>query len=98
MSVCYTAFMKYVKNYCQETLEKPEWGFSTWYFELDDNNLPERQVVVYDHGPVQKHDRTHDELSHIPIDITEKSGYTFTDITSDDFEQLWRSAQFEVIE
>ena len=83
--------MKYVKSYFQEYLENPAWGFSTWYFELDDHYLPQRQVVIYDSGPTLKMDRETEELSHIPIDTAADPGYRFETIDADAFEAIWQN-------
>lgn len=84
--------MKYWKNYFEELLDEPEWGFSTWYLELDDHSLPVRQVVVFDSGPVLRQEREKHELSHTPIVTSSHSEYKFTEISSDDFDRMWESA------
>lgn len=37
------------------------WGHSVWYFEVDNDGRPVRQIEVYDTGPVLRYRPGHEE-------------------------------------
>jgi hypothetical protein len=56
--------------------EQADWGCSTWYFEVGDDNIVVRQWEVYDGGVVLLYDEQHVEdqygkLSDQPFDVLE---------------------------
>jgi hypothetical protein len=70
------------------------WGASTWYFEVDEDNHPIRQVEIYDKGPTLRYGPEHDEdqygfLSYARFDdIGDWLSWT---IPEAEFELAWAS-------
>ncbi|MFI5924818.1 hypothetical protein ACIA3K_02435 [Micromonospora sp. NPDC051543] len=72
------------------------WGHSVWYFEVDDDGWPVRQVQVYDHGPVLRYGPGHEEdryggLGQASLDDPEEDWSPFV-VARDAFEHVWESA------
>lgn len=72
------------------------WGHSVWYFEVDNDGWPVRQVEVYDTGPVLCYGPGHEEdqyggLGQVSLDDPEEDWSPFV-ITRDAFERVWDSA------
>lgn len=72
------------------------WGHSDWYFEVDDNGRPVRQVEVYDNGPVLRYGPGHEEdqyggLGQASLDDPDEDWSMFV-ITPNVFERVWNSA------
>lgn len=71
------------------------WGASTWFFEIDEDERPVRQIEVYDEGPTLRYGRDHDEdvhglLSYAKFEDLDE--WTPWEITKAEFEQAWASA------
>jgi hypothetical protein len=67
------------------------WGRSVWYFEIDEEGVPARQIEQYEHGPVLKYDANHREdqygaLGDQPIDREDFAAY---EITAEEFSAAW---------
>ncbi|MEU0963601.1 hypothetical protein ABZ328_29260 [Micromonospora aurantiaca] len=72
------------------------WGHSVWYFEVDDDGWPVRQVEVYDRGPVLRYGPGHEAdqyggLGQASLDDPEEDWSPFV-VTRDAFEHVWDSA------
>jgi hypothetical protein len=72
-----------------------DWGTSLWYFEVDDDLWPSRQIEIYASGDVLTYDRNHIEddyggLSEAALDDPEWDAF---EISSADFERVWESAK-----
>ncbi len=72
------------------------WGQSVWYFEVDNDGWPVRQVEVYDTGPVLRYGPEHEEdqyggLGQASLNDPEEDWSQFV-ITRDVFERVWDSA------
>lgn len=85
--------MKYYRAFWSETRggEYNHWGTSNWYFELDLENYPNRQIEIYENGQKLKYHIGHldDEfggLADQPIDLEEMNGI---EISKSDFEAVW---------
>jgi hypothetical protein len=71
------------------------WGCSVWYFEVDDDGWPVRQVEVHETGPVLRYGPGHEEdeyggLGQVRLDAEEE--WSQFVITRDEFERVWGSA------
>src|SRR5215471_3199570 len=71
------------------------WGTSVWYFELDEEGYPLRQLEVYSSGDCLAYDQAHldDEyggLGDLSLGGDEWSPFA---ISADEFERVWRSAR-----
>ncbi|CAN5772665.1 hypothetical protein BH11MYX4_BH11MYX4_64860 [soil metagenome] len=67
------------------------WGRSVWYFEIDGEGYPARQIELYEHGPVLKYDSDHKEDEHgglgdQPID---RDDFASFEIKPEEFEAAW---------
>jgi hypothetical protein len=72
------------------------WGHSVWYFEVDDDGCPVRQVEVYDAGPVLRYGPGHEEdqygrLGYGSLGDSEEDWTPYA-ITRDVFERVWDPA------
>lgn len=72
------------------------WGTSVWYFELDDERYPVRQIEIYESGDVLTYDQTHldDEyggLGEAALDGEEE--WKPFEIAEHEFDSAWRSAK-----
>lgn len=68
-----------------------DWGASVWYFEVDAEGYPLRQVEVYDSGVVLTYDRSHDHdefggLGDQPIDADDFASF---EILGEEFDAAW---------
>lgn len=71
--------------------EHPDWGHTVWYFQLDDERYPERQLEIYASGDALAYDGEHvdDEyggLGDQPLDDEEWLAF---EITAEEFETAW---------
>ncbi|MCP2322272.1 hypothetical protein HDA40_000779 [Hamadaea flava] len=76
--------------------EFDEWGRSVWYFEVDGEGWPVRQVEVYDHGPVLRYGPSHAEdqyggLGQASLDGSHDDWSAYV-ITRETFERAWNLA------
>jgi hypothetical protein len=76
--------------------EFDSWGHSVWYFEVDGEGWPVRQVEVYDNGPALRYGPGHAEdqyggLGQASLDDPEENWSRYV-ITREVFEQVWDSA------
>ena len=67
------------------------WGLSIWYFEVDADGYPLRQIEVYENGPTLKYDASHIEdeygaLGDQPLDLSEFSAF---EISQEEFVVAW---------
>jgi hypothetical protein len=67
------------------------WGTSIWYFEVDNDGYPTRQMEVYQNGNRLKYhlNKTFDDyggLSDLPIDLSE---FEYFKISKETFEKEW---------
>jgi hypothetical protein len=88
------SFRYFRRHWDQSPYEHDDWGGSIWFFEVDDEGWPVRQIEVYENGPVLKYDRDHldDEyggLGDQPLDFAEFAQF---EIASDVFEAAWGGA------
>ena len=71
------------------------WGNSIWYFEVDEDGWPVRQVEVYDNGPALRYGPGHEEdqyggLGQTNLDDLDEDWAPYA-ITRDAFERIWDS-------
>ncbi len=85
--------MKYYRGIWNETRgdEFDGWGTSTWFFELDNENYPNRQIEIYKNGMRLKYDRFNIEdqyggLGDQKLDLDEMNG---SEISKELFEAEW---------
>lgn len=73
-----------------------DWGTSDWYFEIDTDLCPTRQMEVYANGNVLKYDSQHLEdlfgglSSGVAFDVVDFAPF---EISHDEFDQAWKSHQ-----
>ncbi|MEU7673715.1 hypothetical protein AB0C42_02745 [Micromonospora taraxaci] len=72
------------------------WGQSVWFFEVDDDGWPVRQIVVYDGGPVLRYGPGCEEdqfggLGQASLDHLDEDWRRFV-IARTTFEDAWDSA------
>lgn len=72
------------------------WGASTWFFEIEDDGYPVRQIEAYDRGPTLRYGPGHDEdeygfLSYAQFE--EDEDWARWEITPAEFEQAWASPE-----
>jgi hypothetical protein len=86
--------MRYFKRHWEETLDEiDEWGTSDWYFELNSEGTPLRQVQKYENGKTLKYDENHIEdeyggLGDQELDLEEFKEF---EISEDDFLIIWNN-------
>jgi hypothetical protein len=71
------------------------WGRSLWYFEVDADGWPVRQIEVYDAGPALRYGPEHEEdrygsLGQASLYDSEEDWSPYV-ITRDTFERVWNS-------
>jgi hypothetical protein len=59
------------------------WGRSLWYFEVDDDGYPVRQIEQYENGRVLRYDANHVEdeyggLGDQPLDLPDFASFEIT--------------------
>ena len=86
--------MKYFKAYWSENRgdEYSDWGGATYFFEIDVDLYPTKQIEVYDNAYVLKYDSNHfyDEYGMLGDQALE-IGLEFTEISQEEFEKVWNS-------
>ena len=72
-----------------------DWGTSVWYFQLDDECYPERQLEIYSSGDVLAYDRkhAHDEYGGLGDQPLDDEEWTAFEITADEFVSAWTSVK-----
>jgi hypothetical protein len=85
--------LRYYRRSWNETRgdDYDSWGRSVWYFEIDEQGVPARQIEQYENGPVLKYDANHREdqyggLGDQPIDRDDFAAY---EITAEAFSAAW---------
>lgn len=84
----------YFKYHCQEPLLKEEWGWSKWYFEIDEDGYCSRQMELYETGPDLRYDvnKSEDEFGGLGQGKIEgEFKNDLTPISHSEFEQVWHS-------
>jgi len=87
----------YVKAYWDESRgdEFDHWGNTMYYFELDDDFYPTRQIQIYDNGNSLKYSRTHylDDrygmLSDQPLELDEMP---CEKLSPEEFQNMWEKS------
>jgi hypothetical protein len=89
---------RYFKRRWEESRDDrhDSWGASTWYFEVDEEGWPTRQLEVYDAGPTLRYGPGHAEdaagrLSQSQLD--ELEDWTPWTVTADEFERAWKTTE-----
>ena len=87
--------MHYFKRHWNESRgdQYDNWGSSTWYFEVEADMTPTRQIEVYANGVVLHYDQQHIEdefggLSESALGAVEFAAFA---IAQSEFEQAWNS-------
>jgi hypothetical protein len=88
----------YFKRSWDETRgdEFDSWGTSVWYFELDEEGFPVRQIELYENGNRLKYDsgKSFDDYGGMgdqALDLIEFQEYR---IQKEEFEMEWNSMEF----
>jgi len=89
--------MRFLKCRWSETRddEFDDWGFVTFYLEIDENLFSRRQIEIYDNGNFLKYDYEHqsDKFGML-ADQSLKETFedaNFMEISQDEFESVWDS-------
>lgn len=87
--------MTYYKRPWEESREDDytDWGASIWYFEIDEDGYPTKQLEQYENGKVSKYDLDNLEddfggLGDQAIDFEEFEAF---EISKDEFYKVWAS-------
>lgn len=87
---------KYYKRKWEELRgdEFDSWGTSTWYFEVDSNGYPLKQIELYENGNRLKYhpEKTFDDYGSLgdqPIDVNEFRGL---EIDKSEFDVEWKKS------
>ncbi len=69
-----------------------DWGPSTWYFEVDEDGSPLRQVEVYKNGNVLKYSRDNieDEFGALGDQVLDRLDFSPFEVAADVFEAAWK--------
>ncbi|MFD2700554.1 hypothetical protein ACFSVM_08730 [Paenibacillus shunpengii] len=74
-------------RYLQDVQEP---GMGTWYFEINEQGIAYRQIVIHDDGSIitsnRKHEQHHFMLAEHPLDPKEPY---YEEINQDEFNRLW---------
>jgi hypothetical protein len=65
---------------------------STWFFEVDADSWPLRQVEIYDDGPTLRYGPEHDEDEYGSLGqarLNESESWPQGEITASEFEAAW---------
>ncbi|MDO7869555.1 hypothetical protein [Nocardioides jiangxiensis] len=86
--------MRYFKRRWEESRGDADdaWGPSWWYFEVDHDGYPLRQVEVYDRGPTKRYslDEPEDADGRLgTVRLDDGEDWTVWRIGADDFERVW---------
>ena len=67
------------------------WGASLWYFEIDEDGFPHRQIEGYENGPVLKYSRDHpdDEFGMLGDQAVDAAEFAPFEISEQEFERAW---------
>jgi len=92
--------MKYYKANWEEARGDnfDNWGASTWYFEIDDNDYVVRQIESYKNGNSLKYQEgkkledNYGMLSDQPIDKSLILENSFKEISNEEFEKTWQTS------
>ena len=86
--------MKYIKAHWEESRgdKYDDWGNSTWYIELDDDEYPIRQLEIYSNGYRLKYysenmKDKYGQLGDQPINEEDQWGEY---ISNKEFEEKWK--------
>ena len=83
--------MKYLKIDWDEITFDEDWGLSSWYLEIGEDNYIRRQLEVFENSNRIKYDESHSNdsygsLGDQPIELEELNGIV---ISAADFETEW---------
>lgn len=85
--------MRYFKRHWDEPRgdEHDPWGTSWWFFEVDDEAHPVRQLQLYESGRVLRYDASHLDDAHgglgdQPLDL---EAFAAHEISAEVFERTW---------
>ncbi len=75
--------------------EHDSWGTSVWYFDVDEERCPRRQLEVYTSGDALAYDSEHpeDEYGFLSYEPLTEDDWSPFEITADEFEAAWSSAK-----
>jgi hypothetical protein len=78
--------------------EYDSWGCSVYYFEVDEQLVPVKQMEIYENGNILKYDRAHIEdqygdLSQCPLELQGEEGFEPFEITGEEFVRAWGAAK-----
>lgn len=89
----------YYKRKWNETRgdEFDSWGTSTWYFEVESDGYPIRQIEVYENGNRLKYDsnKTFDDYGGLGDKGIELNEFKEFEINRDEFEQEWNISKLK---
>ncbi len=87
--------MKYYRRQWNEKRsgQYDSWGTSTWYFEIDNNGYPNRQIEKYENGKVLKYDLQNldDEFGGLGDQLINFREFAEFEITKEEFFNEWKS-------
>ncbi len=83
--------MKYLKIHWNEITFNEDWGKSTWYLEIGEDNYIKRQLEVFENSNRIKFDEAHwsdsyGSLGDQPVNLDQLNGIL---ISAADFENEW---------
>ena len=86
--------MRYYKRLWEEDHDQQptrEWGHSTWYFEVDSEFFPVRQVILFENGNLLRYDQKHlhDRYGGLADQALDPLEFEPFGITSEEFELVW---------
>ena len=83
--------MRYVKGYSDESMAPGAWGGCWWFFELDADGYPIRQVQRFDNGRALFYDADHldDEYGGLGDQVMDEDA-PLDEIAKAEFEAVWQ--------